>query len=93
MYDIEEYVCDVYVFVFVGWLLICVSGVVVICIVFVIDYEVEVVCQMQICNVCCYCEGFCVVFLVMMCWFEFVKVDVNYLVNLCYNCGVCYYVC
>lgn len=44
MYDIEEYVCDVYVFVFVGWLLICVSGVVVICIVFVIDYEVEVVC-------------------------------------------------
>ena len=45
---------------------------------------------MQICNACRYCEGFCAVFPAMTRRLEFAKADVNYLANLCHNCGACY---
>ena len=46
--------------------------------------------QMQICNACRYCEGFCAVFPAMTRRLEFGKADVNFLANLCHNCGACY---
>jgi len=55
--------------------------------------EVEVGRQMQICNACRYCEGFCAVFPAMTRRLDFVKADVNYLANLCHNCGACYHAC
>ncbi|WP_321574845.1 tricarballylate utilization 4Fe-4S protein TcuB [Paraburkholderia franconis] len=55
--------------------------------------ENEVARQMQICNACRYCEGFCAVFPAMTRRLEFGKADVNYLANLCHNCGACYHAC
>ena len=55
--------------------------------------EAEVARQMQICNACRYCEGYCAVFPAMTRRLEFVKADVNYLANLCHNCGACYHAC
>jgi citrate/tricarballylate utilization protein len=55
--------------------------------------EAEVARQMQICNACRYCEGFCAVFPAMTRRLEFAKGDVNYLANLCHNCGACYHAC
>ncbi|MGO4329039.1 tricarballylate utilization 4Fe-4S protein TcuB [Cupriavidus sp. 2TAF22] len=57
------------------------------------DDEAEVSRQMQICNACRYCEGFCAVFPAMTRRLEFHKADVNYLANLCHNCGACYHAC
>jgi citrate/tricarballylate utilization protein len=54
--------------------------------------ETEVARQMQICNACRYCEGFCAVFPAMTRRLEFGKADVN-LANLCHNCGACYHAC
>ena len=55
--------------------------------------ETEVARQMQICNACRYCEGFCAVFPAMTKRLEFGKVDVHYLANLCHNCGACLHAC
>jgi citrate/tricarballylate utilization protein len=55
--------------------------------------EAEVARQMQICNACRYCEGFCAVFPAMTRRLEFGKADINYLANLCHNCGACYHAC
>ncbi|WP_322045419.1 tricarballylate utilization 4Fe-4S protein TcuB [Paraburkholderia sp. J67] len=55
--------------------------------------EAEVARQMQICNACRYCEGYCAVFPAMTRRLEFGKADVNYLANLCHNCGACYHAC
>src|SRR5271170_5479560 len=55
--------------------------------------EAEVARVMQICNACRYCEGFCAVFPAMTRRLEFGKVDINYLANLCHNCGACLYSC
>src|SRR3982751_5215556 len=55
--------------------------------------EAEVARQMQICNACRYCEGFCAVFPAMTRRLEFAKSDVNFLANLCHNCGACLYAC
>ena len=55
--------------------------------------EGEVARQMQICNACRYCEGFCAVFPAMTRRLDFVKADINYLANLCHNCGACYHAC
>ena len=55
--------------------------------------EAEVARQMQICNACRYCEGYCAVFPAMTRRLEFAKADVNYLANLCHNCGACYHAC
>jgi citrate/tricarballylate utilization protein len=48
---------------------------------------------MRICNACRYCEGFCAVFPALERRLEFAEADVNYLANLCHNCGACYYSC
>ena len=55
--------------------------------------ESEVARQMLICNACRYCEGFCAVFPAMTRRLEFAKADVNYLANLCHNCGACLHAC
>ena len=53
----------------------------------------EVARQMQICNACRYCEGFCAVFPAMTRRLEFGVADVHYLANLCHNCGACLHAC
>ena len=55
--------------------------------------EAEVGRIMQICNACRYCEGFCAVFPAMTRRLEFGKADINYLANLCHNCGSCLHAC
>ena len=55
--------------------------------------EAEVARQMQICNACRYCEGFCAVFPAMTRRLEFGKADIHYLANLCHNCGACLHAC
>ena len=55
--------------------------------------ETEVARVMQICNACRYCEGFCAVFPAMTRRLEFGKADLNYLANLCHNCGACLHAC
>jgi citrate/tricarballylate utilization protein len=56
-------------------------------------YEAEVGRQLQICNACRYCEGFCAVFPAMTRRLEFGKADIHYLANLCHNCGACLHAC
>ncbi|MDH4188621.1 MAG: tricarballylate utilization 4Fe-4S protein TcuB [Betaproteobacteria bacterium] len=55
--------------------------------------EAEVDRQMQICNACRYCEGFCAVFPAMTRRLEFGKADIHYLANLCHHCGACLHAC
>jgi citrate/tricarballylate utilization protein len=55
--------------------------------------EAEVARQLQICNACRYCEGFCAVFPAMTRRLEFPAADVHYLANLCHNCGACLHAC
>lgn len=57
------------------------------------DEENEVSRQMQICNACRYCEGFCGVFPAMTRRLDFGKADIHYLANLCHNCGACLHAC
>ena len=56
-------------------------------------HEAEVGRQLQICNACRYCEGFCAVFPAMTRRLEFGKADIHYLANLCHNCGACLHAC
>jgi len=49
--------------------------------------------MLQICNACRYCEGFCAVFPAMTRRIEFTPSVVNYLANLCHNCGACLHAC
>ena len=53
----------------------------------------EVERQMQICNACRYCEGFCAVFPAMTRRLEFGTADIHYMANLCHNCGACLHAC
>ena len=55
--------------------------------------ESEVARQMQICNACRYCEGFCAVFPAMTRRLEFGQADIHFLANLCHNCGACLHAC
>ncbi len=55
--------------------------------------EGEVARQLQVCNACRYCEGFCAVFPAMARRLEFGKADVHFLANLCHNCGACLHAC
>lgn len=58
------------------------------------ENEAELARQMQICNACRYCEGFCAVFPAMTRRLQFDnKADLNYLANLCHNCGACLHAC
>src|SRR5262249_38711794 len=44
---------------------------------------------MTICNACRYCEGLCAVFPAMEMRRVFAQGDLNYLANLCHQCGAC----
>jgi len=55
--------------------------------------EAEVARQLQICNACRYCEGFCAMFPAMTRRLEFGKADIHFLANLCHNCGACLHAC
>jgi citrate/tricarballylate utilization protein len=48
---------------------------------------------MTICNACRYCEGLCAVFPAMEMRRTFTAGDLNYLANLCHQCGACYTDC
>jgi citrate/tricarballylate utilization protein len=48
---------------------------------------------MTICNACRYCEGLCAVFPAMEMRRTFGAGDLNYLANLCHQCGACYADC
>jgi len=48
---------------------------------------------MTICNACRYCEGLCAVFPAMEMRRTFTSGDLNYLANLCHQCGACYTDC
>lgn len=47
----------------------------------------------RICNACRYCEGYCAVFPAMERRQIFSAADLNYLANLCHNCGECLDAC
>jgi citrate/tricarballylate utilization protein len=49
--------------------------------------------DIEICNACRYCEGFCAVFPAIELRREFSAGDISYLANLCHNCRGCYYAC
>lgn len=49
--------------------------------------------QMEICNACRYCAGFCAVFPAMEQRRAFSDEDMDYLANLCHNCTGCYHAC
>jgi citrate/tricarballylate utilization protein len=49
--------------------------------------------EVEICNACRYCEGFCAVFPAIELRREFSAGDLSYLANLCHNCRGCYYAC
>lgn len=48
---------------------------------------------MTVCNACRYCEQYCPVFPAMERRLLFTEADLNYLANLCHNCGECLYAC
>ena len=48
---------------------------------------------MAVCNACRYCEQYCPVFPAMEQRRVFTAADLNYLANLCHNCGECLYAC
>ncbi len=49
--------------------------------------------QIEICNACRYCEGFCSVFPSIHADRAFSDGDITHLANLCHNCRGCYYAC
>jgi citrate/tricarballylate utilization protein len=49
--------------------------------------------QIDICNACRYCEGYCSVFPAMTRNTDFGVADLTHLANLCHNCRGCYYAC
>lgn len=49
--------------------------------------------QIEICNACRYCEGYCSVFPAIIRERAFAGGDVTQLANLCHNCRGCYYAC
>ncbi|MGH6975918.1 MAG: tricarballylate utilization 4Fe-4S protein TcuB [Stellaceae bacterium] len=49
--------------------------------------------EMEICNACRYCEGYCAVFPAMELRREFSNADLSYLANLCHDCRGCFYAC
>ena len=49
--------------------------------------------QIEICNACRYCEGYCSVFPAITRQRAFSDGDITQLANLCHNCRGCYYAC
>ena len=57
------------------------------------DTVIEARRQMEICNACRYCEGYCAVFPAMTLRREFTTGDLTHLANLCHNCKGCFHAC
>ena len=53
----------------------------------------EAIRVMTICNACRYCEGHCAVFPAMERQAEFTQNNIEFLSNLCHQCGACYQHC
>jgi citrate/tricarballylate utilization protein len=49
--------------------------------------------NLEVCNACRYCEGYCAVFPAMELRREFNAPDLGYLANLCHGCRGCFYAC
>ena len=49
--------------------------------------------NMEICNACRYCEGYCAVFPAMQLRRDFSDGDLGYLANLCHGCSGCFHAC
>lgn len=49
--------------------------------------------QMQVCNSCRYCEGYCAVWHAIEHRREFTDKDMVYLANLCHDCRECFFAC
>ncbi len=49
--------------------------------------------QLNICNACRYCEGYCAVFPALELRSTFTEADVTYLANLCHDCRACLDAC
>lgn len=49
--------------------------------------------QMELCNACRYCEGYCAVWQAIEWRRDFSDTDMTYLANLCHDCRDCYYAC
>ncbi|MBV9579407.1 MAG: tricarballylate utilization 4Fe-4S protein TcuB [Chloroflexi bacterium] len=49
--------------------------------------------QLEVCNACRYCEGYCAVFPALERKRRFSPEDVVYLANLCHDCRACFYAC
>jgi citrate/tricarballylate utilization protein len=49
--------------------------------------------QLEVCNACRYCEGYCAVFPALERRKRFSPTDVVYLANLCHDCRACFYAC
>lgn len=49
--------------------------------------------QVEICNACRYCEGYCAVFPAAFAQRSFAEADLTQFANLCHNCRGCYYAC
>jgi citrate/tricarballylate utilization protein len=49
--------------------------------------------QMEVCNSCRYCEGYCAVFPAMAMRRDFTAGDLTHLANLCHGCKGCYHAC
>jgi citrate/tricarballylate utilization protein len=49
--------------------------------------------QLEVCNACRYCEGYCAVFPALERRKRFSSADVVYLANLCHDCRACFYAC
>lgn len=57
------------------------------------DPVIEARRQIEVCNACRYCEGFCAVFPAITRDKVFADGDITQLANLCHNCRGCYYSC
>ncbi|MGR3322633.1 MAG: tricarballylate utilization 4Fe-4S protein TcuB [Pseudooceanicola sp.] len=57
------------------------------------DPVIEARRQIEVCNACRYCEGFCSVFPAITRDKVFADGDITQLANLCHNCRGCYYSC
>ncbi len=58
-----------------------------------IDFASQTIWQLDVCNACRYCEGYCAVFPALEKRRNFTYGDVIYLANLCHDCRACYYAC
>ncbi len=57
------------------------------------DFVSSAIWQLEVCNACRYCEGYCAVFPALERRRTFTVGDLDYLANLCYDCRACYYAC